>query len=87
MDQRVEIHGTSRADVNGKRGVAVDFHPVSAGPGQLTLTDSRYSVKLDSGESFKLKPVNVRAERASAGPSGAKAKKGKGKKGRGGAGK
>ena len=28
MDKRVEIHGTSRADMNGKRGVATDFHPV-----------------------------------------------------------
>ena len=25
MDKRVEIHGTSRADTNGKRGVATDF--------------------------------------------------------------
>ena len=30
MSKRVEIHGTSRADVNGKRGVAVDFHLVNA---------------------------------------------------------
>ena len=26
MDKRVELHGTSRADMNGKRGVATDFH-------------------------------------------------------------
>jgi hypothetical protein len=26
MDKRVEIHGTSRADMYGKRGVATDFH-------------------------------------------------------------
>ena len=26
MDKRVEVHGTSRADINGKRGVATDFH-------------------------------------------------------------
>ena len=26
MDKRVEIHGTSRADINGQRGVATNFH-------------------------------------------------------------
>ena len=85
MDQRVEIHGTSRADMNGTRGVAIDFH--IDGTHADLLSTMRYTVKLDSGESFKLKPANVRAERAGAGPSGAKAKQGKGKKGRGGAGK
>ena len=85
MDQRVEIHGTSRADMNGTRGVAIDFH--IDGTHADLLSTMRYTVKLDSGESFKLKTANVRAERASAGPSGAKAKQGKGKKGRGGAGK
>ena len=85
MGKRVEIHRTSRADLNGTRGVTTDLHfdGTHAEPASTT----RYTVKLDSGESFKLKPVNVRAERASAGPSGAKAKQGKGKKGRGGAGK
>ena len=80
MDQRVEIHGTTRAEVNGKRGVAIDFHIDSthADPGSTT----RYTVQLDSGESFKVKPASVRAERAGAGPSTAKAAKGKGKKGR-----
>ena len=77
MDKRVEIHGTSRADLNGKCGVATDFHP-------MDLDDRstwRYTVQLDSGEAFKLKPANVRAE----GTGGAgKGKKGKGKKGRGG---
>ena len=81
MDQRVEIHGTSRTDVNGKRGVAVDFHPVFRDP-QHTVTDSRYSVKLDSGESFKLKPANVRAERAGRARAGP-ARKGTGGGGRG----
>ena len=28
MDKRVELHGTSRADMNGKRGVATDFNPM-----------------------------------------------------------
>ena len=42
----------------------------------------RYTVQLDSGEAFKLKLANVRAE-GTGGASGAgKAKKGKGKKGR-----
>ena len=52
MDKRVEIHGTSRADVNGKRGVATDFHSYPA-----DRTKDRYTVQLDSGEAFKLKPA------------------------------
>ena len=60
MDKRVEIHGTSRADMNGKRGVATDFHP--SGSPVVDLSASRYTVQLDSGEAFKLKPANVRAE-------------------------
>ena len=76
MDKRVEIHGTSRADINGKRGVAIDFH---FNPDE---SKARYTIQLDSGEAFKLKPANVRAE-GTGGASGAgKAKKGKGKKGR-----
>ena len=79
MDKRVEIHGTSRTDMNGKRGVAIDFHPMG-GPDDPTTW--RYTVQLDSGEAFKLKRANVRAE-GTGGASGAgKAKKGKGKKGR-----
>ena len=81
MDKRVEIHGTSRADMNGKRGVATDFHWYED-EGKW-----RYTVKLDGGEAFKLKPVNVRAEGAGGvggggvGAGAGKAK-GKGKKGR-----
>ena len=79
MDKRVEIHGTSRADINGQRGVATDFHYFRGDESKW-----RYTVQLDSGEAFKLKPANVRAE-GTGGASGAgKAKKGKGKKGRGG---
>ena len=74
MDKRVEIHGTSRADMNGKRGVAVDFHI-----NREDRTKDRYAVQLDSGEACKLKPANGRAEGAG---GGGKAKKGKGKKGR-----
>ena len=83
MDQRVEIHGTSRTDMNGKCGVATDFHIMG---GLDDRSQDRYVVQLDSGEAFKVKPANVRAEGAGAGVGGAKAKgKGKkGKKGRGG---
>ena len=87
MDKRVEIHGTSRADLNGKCGVATDFHFVNMDDD----TTWRYTVKFDGGEAFKLKRANVRAEGAGGGGGGAaetdagKAKgKGKGKKGRGG---
>ena len=81
MDKRVEIHGTSRADMNGKRGVATDFHPSSMP--EVDLTASRYTVQLDSGEAFKLKPANVRAEGTGGASGGGKAKKGKGKRVRG----
>ena len=77
MDKRVEIHGTSRADMNGKRGVATDFHCYPA-----DRTKDRYAVKLDGGEAFKLKLANVRVEPEGAGGGAGKAKKGKGKKGR-----
>ena len=56
MDKRVAIHGTSRADMHGTRGVATDFH---YDPDE---SKDRYTVHLDSGEAFKLKPANVRAE-------------------------
>ena len=76
MDKRVEIHGTSRADMNGKRGVATDFHPMG---GQHDRTQDRYTVQLDGGEAFKFKPANLRAVGTSRGASVGKAK---GKKGR-----
>ena len=72
------IHGTSRADMNGKRGIATEFHWYE---NQSTW---RYTVQLDSGEAFKVKPANVRAEGTGGASSAGKAKKGKGKKGRGG---
>ena len=80
MDKRVEIHGTSRADMNGKRGVATDFHPMGGPKGDPTTW--RYTVKLDGGEAFKLKLANVRPEPEGADGGAGKAKKGKGKKGR-----
>ena len=82
MDKRVEMHGTSRADMNGKRGAATDFHWYED-EGKW-----RYTVKLDGGEAFKLKLANVRAEGAGDGGggggvgAGAGKAKGKGKKGR-----
>ena len=88
MDKRVEIHGTSRADMNGKRGVATDFHPTGGIRGERTTW--RYTVKLDGGEAFKVKPASVRAEGAGGGGGGGgsgagnEKGKGKGKKGRGG---
>ena len=85
MDKRVEIHGTSRADMNGKRGVATDFHPMG-GPRTGDRTTWRYTVQLDSGEAFKLKTANVRAEATGGASRDGKAKGNgkKGKKGRGG---
>ena len=84
MDKRVEIRGTSRVDMNGKCGVATDFHPKDIDD----RTTWRYTVKLDGGEAFKFKPANVRAEGAGGGGggggvgAGAGKGKGKGKKGR-----
>ena len=79
MDKRVEIHGTSRADMNGKRGVATDFHPMGGQTGDQTTW--RYTVQLDSGEAFKFKAANVRAE-GTGGDEGMGKAKGKGKKGK-----
>ena len=83
MDKRVEIHGTSRADMNGKRGVATDFHSYPT-----DRTKDRYTVQLDSGEAFKVRPASVRGEGAGGGGggggTGAGKAKGKGKKGRSG---
>ena len=77
MDKRVEIHGTSRADINGKRGVATDFH---------WHEDEKkwaYTVQLDSGESFKLRLANVRADSMGVGASSAgEAKRVQAKQGR-----
>ena len=74
MDKRVEIHGTSRADMNGKYGIATDLH------WHEDKSKARYTVHLDSGEAFKLKLANVRAE--SEGGAGGGKSKGKGKKGK-----
>ena len=68
MDKRVEIHSTSRADMNGKRGVATDFHWYEDG------SKWRYTVQLDSSKAFKVKPANVRAEGTGGSASTSKAK-------------
>ena len=83
----MEIHGTSRAYMNGRRGVATDFHPMG-GPTSSDRSAWRYTVKLDGGEAFKVKLANVRAEGTGGGGggggvgAGAGKAKGKGEKGR-----
>ena len=63
--------------MDGKRGVATDFHAKDTINGDRTTW--RYTVKLNGGEAFKFKLANVRA-----GGGAGKAKKGKGKKARSG---
>ena len=77
MDQRVEIHDTTRAEVNGKRGVAIDFHfdSTHADP----HSTMRYTVKLDCGEVLKVKPAHVRAEGTGGGGGGGRVGAGAGK--------
>ena len=79
----MELHGTGRADMNGKCGIATDFHCYPT-----DRTKDRYTVQLDGGEAFKVRPASVRAEGAGGegggGGSGAGKAKGKGKKARGG---
>ena len=86
MGKRVEIHGTSRADLNGKGGVAPDFHMMGGPKGDRATW--RYTVKLDGGEAFKVKWTSVRPEKSrggggGGGGAGTGKAKGKGKKGRG----
>ena len=71
-------HGTSRYDLNGKHGVATDFHGYKA-----DRSRDRYSVRLDSGETYKFRPTAVRAERVGAAGGVRPKAKGKGKKERG----
>ena len=65
VDKRVELHGTSRADLDGKRGVATDFHYY-----KVAGSKCRYTVRLDGGEAFKVKLASVRAEGAGGGGGG-----------------
>jgi len=44
LDERVEIHGTTRTDMNGRRGVATDFHIIGGQDGDRVIW--RYTVKL-----------------------------------------
>ena len=62
--------------MNGKRGVATDFHWYAGDESKW-----RYTVKLDGGEAFKVKPASVGPEGAGGGAGKGKGK-GKGKKGR-----
>ena len=87
MDKRVEIHSTSREEMNGKCGVATDFHYYARKESGHVFEDKskwRYTVQLDSGEVFKVKPASLRAEGAGGGAGGGGRAKGKAKKGRGG---
>lgn len=49
MGQRVEVRGTTRDDMNGKLGVAIDYHPMrdNGGWGAFDLKLHRYTVELD----------------------------------------
>ena len=58
MGKRVEIHGTSSAALDGKLGVATDFHWYE------DWSQWRYTVHLDNGEALKIKPADVRAQGA-----------------------
>ena len=61
MDQRIEVYGTTRHDLNGMRGAATDVHPSYNANEHVVLSQSRYSIHLDSGEVFKVKFGNLRA--------------------------
>ena len=69
MDQRVEICGTSRPDMNGKLALATDFHFCPA-----DATQDRYTVLLDSGYQCKVRAAKVRAAPPAGGASRAKVK-------------
>ena len=80
LDKRVVIHSTSRVDMNGKCGVATDFHPMDWND----RAADRYTVKLDSGEEYKLRRERLRAEseEGAGGGAGARPKKMSGKGGK-----
>ena len=52
MDQRVEIHGTSRADMNGKCGVATDMNPGSSCCGRMLQLHRAPTARLFRKSSF-----------------------------------
>ena len=72
----MQIHG-SKGKFNLKCGIATDFHFYD------DSTKRRYTVKLDSGEVFKVKPANLRRALGT-GKTGKGKGKGKGKKSGGG---
>ena len=51
MEKRVEIYGMNREDMNGKCGVATDFHTVDL----KDPTTWCYTVELDDGEAFMVR--------------------------------
>ena len=57
MSRRIKIYGTTRHDLNGKLGVATDFHRYIKDP---DTSRDRYTVLLDSGEQFKIRPSRLR---------------------------
>ena len=77
MDQRIEVFGCTRRDLNGKRGVATDFRPIYDMSDGVDLSISLYTVLLDTGESVKVKRAHVRAE---PGAKGKGKKKGRGRR-------
>ena len=84
MDQQVQVYGTTRHDMNGKHGVATDFHPALTTDGAVVPEQSRYTVLLDSGEQFKISPSKLlRAERGGAAGGARPKAKSKAKKGQG----
>ena len=52
----MEIHGTSRADLNGKFGIVTGFHP---GYINDPAFPARYTVILNGGKVLKFKQANV----------------------------
>ena len=57
--------------MNGKRGVATDFHRYEGDESKWP-----YTVKLDGGEAFKVKLASVRAEPEGVGGDGGRGGKG-----------
>jgi len=61
--KRVELHGTSRADMNGKRGVATGLRLMG---GRQDPTTWRYTVELDGGRRSVRAQAEGRAARVAA---------------------
>ena len=57
VGHRVVIEGTNMASLNGSMGNATGYDPGSSEPG---VRIGRYSVLLDSGDTFRIKGSNLR---------------------------